>query len=472
MAVYFFKTYQKKVTCKFIQQLMKQQKIVVLGAGESGVGAAILAQQKGFEVWVSDIGEILPIYKAELERYGIGYEEGQHTVARICDAAEVIKSPGIPEKAGLIQVLRQRRIPIISEIEFAARYTKAFIIAITGSNGKSTSTQLTYELLRDGGFDVGLGGNIGDSFAKQVALFPERAYYVLEVSSFQLDDSFHFKPDIALLLNITPDHLDRYNYDFQQYIASKFRIIANSTANDWFIYWQDDSAIQQYLQSRNYAVRRAPFALSQYRDNYIYITHNDTQLAIDLQETSLKGKHNALNMMAAVKAALLVGVTEKSIRHTLKNFSALEHRLEPVANVRGVQYINDSKATNIDSAFFALEAMQQPVVWIVGGTDKGNDYSLLNDLVQQKVRAIVCLGKDTQTIENAFIAIQHNLVHTRSMASAVHVAQSYAQAGDVVLLAPCCASFDLFKNYIDRGRQFKAQVLALLAASETDATAQ
>lgn len=439
-------------------------KIVVLGAGESGVGSAVLAKVKGFEVFVSDKSEIKEKYKKELTEHGIEWEEKQHTEARILDADEVIKSPGIPEKAPIIKMLREKGTPIISEIEFAGRYSNSKMICITGSNGKTTTTTLIHHILTKAGLDASLAGNVGFSLARQVALDPHD-YYVIELSSFQLDGMYKFKADIAILMNITPDHLDRYEYKFQNYIDSKFRIVQNMTENDYFIYWNDDPIIQQELAKRDIKATKCPLALDKkeglvayIEDELLKITVKDSNFDMELNKLALKGQHNVYNSMAAGITACISEINKSSIRESLSDFRGVEHRLEPVAKVRNVLFVNDSKATNVNSCWYALQCMKTPVVLILGGTDKGNDYSEIEDLVKEKVRAIVCLGVDNAKLHAFFDGKVPAISDATSMKEAVDKCFAYAQKGDTVLLSPCCASFDLFQSYEDRGRQFKEQV--------------
>ena len=441
-----------------------KSRIVVLGAGESGVGSAILAQKKGFDVFVSDMSAIKPKYKEELERRGIPYEEKQHTEELILNADEVIKSPGIPEKAPMIKALRAQNTPIVSEIEFAGRYTDAKTICITGSNGKTTTTMLTYHILCEAGYNVGLAGNVGRSFAWQVA---EQAfdYYVIELSSFQLDGMYDFRADVAILLNITPDHLDRYEYKFQNYIDSKFRILQNMTKEQTFVYWSEDPVIKAELAKREIEASQAPFKESTMHNAQFTITEDELifgfeeELRIKTEEITIKGKHNMYNSMAAAVAANIMGVKNETIRRSLATFQGVEHRLEYVATIRGVRYINDSKATNVNSCWYALQSMKTPVVLILGGTDKGNDYSEIADLVREKVHTLIFMGLDNKKL-NEYFGLNTNckIVDTDNLADAVKAAYEVAQKGDTVLLSPCCASFDLFKNYEDRGEQFKEAV--------------
>ena len=442
-------------------------RIVVLGAGESGVGSAILAQKKGFDVFVSDMSAIKPKYKEELERRGIPYEEKQHTEELILNADEVIKSPGIPEKAPMIKALRAQNTPIVSEIEFAGRYTDAKTICITGSNGKTTTTMLTYHILCEAGYNVGLAGNVGRSFAWQVA---EQSfdYYVIELSSFQLDGMYDFRANVAILLNITPDHLDRYEYKFQNYIDSKFRILQNMTKEQTFVYWSEDPVIKAELEKRTIEASQAPFKESTMHNAQFIITEDELifgfeeELRIKTEEITIKGKHNMYNSMAAAVAANIMGVKNETIRRSLATFQGVEHRLEYVATIRGVRYINDSKATNVNSCWYALQSMKTPVVLILGGTDKGNDYSEIADLVREKVHTLIFMGLDNKKL-NEYFGLNSNckIVDTDNLADAVKAAYEVAQKGDTVLLSPCCASFDLFKNYEDRGEQFKEAVKKL-----------
>ncbi len=445
-------------------------KIVVLGAGESGVGAAILAKKQGFNVWVSDKGTIQQKYKDVLLHFDIPFEEGQHNEDEIFSADEVVKSPGIPDTVDIIQQLKRRNIPVISEIEFAARYTGATIIAVTGSNGKTTTASLIYHILRKAGLDVGLGGNIGTSFARQVAQH-NAEYFVLEISSFQLDGCYNFCPHIAVLTNITPDHLDRYGYDFSKYVASKFRIIQKQTRHHHFIYCDDDEVITGYLNENRSKISSVlhPYSVYHNVENGAYIKNeklivnlNNKPLEImSIHKIALKGMHNQQNSMAASIASRILEIRKEVIRESLSDFQNIEHRLEFVLKVHGIDFINDSKATNVNAAWYALGSMTKPVIWIVGGVDKGNDYSMLTELVQEKVKAIVCLGKDNSKIHAAFGDIVDTIVDTQSAQDAVNVAYSLGKKGDVVLLSPACASFDLFENYEDRGHQFKAAVRRL-----------
>jgi UDP-N-acetylmuramoyl-L-alanine--D-glutamate ligase len=447
------------------------KRLVILGGGESGVGTAILGKQKGWEVFLSDRGALKPQYRETLEKEAIAYEEGKHTEEKILSANVIMKSPGIPDKAPLVKKAAELGIPIISEIEFAAQYTDSLIVGITGSNGKTTTTMLTHHLFKEAGLEVGLGGNIGYSFAELVAT-ENPPYYVLEISSFQLDGINHFAPHIAVLLNITPDHLDRYNYQFENYIASKFRIAMNQTENDYLIYDADDPVITEYLASHPVKSTLIPFSIEKelpngayLKDNKIRIMLKEQQIAevteIDIEELSLRGKHNVKNPMAAAVAARLVNIRNASLRESLKGFKGADHRLEEVKVIDEVTYINDSKATNVNSVYYALDTIKTPIVWIVGGQDKGNDYNALLPYVHEKVKAIVCLGVDNTPILQSFYSVIDHIVETRNMDDAVRAAKEFAEAGDTVLLSPACASFDLFKSYEDRGNQFKAAVAKL-----------
>ncbi|MEW7290930.1 UDP-N-acetylmuramoyl-L-alanine--D-glutamate ligase [Aquimarina sp. 2304DJ70-9] len=444
-----------------------KKRLVVLGAGESGVGTAILGKKEGFDVFVSDKGAIAKDYKDVLRNFEIEWEEQKHTVAKILDADVVMKSPGIPDKIELIAQLNEKGIPVISEIEFASKYTNAKIVGITGSNGKTTTTMLMHYLLQQGGLDVNMAGNIGDSFAKQVAE-NDAPYYALELSSFQLDGILDFAPHIAILTNITPDHLDRYDYKFENYIASKFRIAMNQTEEDYFIYDQDDKVIVEYLEQHPIRSRLLPFSLTKKVKNGAYLEDGNIKIIIDNNELimpttnlSLKGNHNVKNAMAASTAAQLLKIRKTTIRECLENFHGVEHRLENVLKINNVQYINDSKATNVNATFYALDAMKSATVWIVGGVDKGNDYTELYPLVNEKVKAIICLGVDNSKIINAFGNCVDNIIETQSMKEAVNIAYKIAERNENVLLSPACASFDLFKNYEERGRQFKEAVREL-----------
>lgn len=432
-------------------------KMAILGGGESGTGAALLAQAKGHEVFVSDMGTLQDQYRQELRAHGIPFEEGHHTWEKILASDEVVKSPGIPDKAPLVKALRENRIPVISEIEFASRYSNTFTIGITGSNGKTTTTRLTWHLLQTAGLKAGLGGNVGYSFARLV-LEKQWDYFVLELSSFQLDGVQAFRPNIAMLLNITPDHLDRYDYQMENYVASKFRIAMNQNADDIFIYNADDSNLGAYLQNHPFKAHHAAISGKMMQGHNI-LSGGDS---FDLGRTSLKGRHNFMNALFAVRAAQALGISAEVIQRGLESFVNVPHRMERVGELDGVQYINDSKATNVDAVFYALDAMTAPVVWIVGGQDKGNDYEPLRPLVRQKVKAIVCLGADNSKIVAAFGHDVQHLVETNDAAEAVRAADKLASSGDVVLLSPACASFDLFRNYEDRGDQFRKAVQQLI----------
>jgi UDP-N-acetylmuramoylalanine--D-glutamate ligase len=443
------------------------QRVVILGAGESGVGAALLAKAKGFEVFVSDSGKIADNYKSELENEKISWEEGTHTEQSILNAYEVIKSPGIPDKADIIKKLHKKEIPVISEIEFASRYTDAKLICITGTNGKTTTTMLTYHLFKKAGMNVSVAGNIGNSFARQVAT-GSFDYYVLEISSFMLDNMYSFKADVAVLTNITPDHLDRYDYELQNYIDSKFRITRNQTAKDVFIYCADDELSVNNLHRYEIKAEKLPFSIREKQEKGAYLDNKDliinasndpnNLLKMNLFDLSLKGKHNTFNSMAAGIVGQVFNIRKEIIRESLSDFQNVEHRLESVGKVQGIEFINDSKATNVNSSWYALESMDQPVIWIAGGVDKGNDYTILKPMVKEKVRVIVCLGLDNRKIHDAFSKDVEMIVNTSSASEAVHVAYKLANKGDCVLLSPACASFDLFQNYEDRGRQFKKAV--------------
>ena len=443
-------------------------RLVVLGGGESGVGTAILGKKKGYDVFVSDFGKIKENYKEVLTINGIAWEDEKHTEELILNADVVMKSPGIPEKAPIVKKLIEKGIPVISEIEFAIQFTDATTVGITGSNGKTTTTLLTYHLLRQGGLNVGLAGNIGKSFAWQVAE-NKHDIYVLELSSFQLDGIINYKPHIAILTNISPDHLDRYNYDYNLYIDSKFRITKNQTEADYLIYDNEDEAIQNWLKHNKIKANKVPFSLTGkpendggfIEDNNINSTIKNELFTMPINELALEGKHNIKNAMAATAVAQLLNIRKQTIRESLTNFQGVEHRLEKVLKIQGVQYINDSKATNVNSVFYALDSMSAPTVWIVGGVDKGNDYDELMPLVREKVKAIVCLGVDNTKIINAFNNVVDVMVETTSMSEAVQLAQRLAEKGDSVLLSPACASFDLFENYEDRGKQFKQAIYNL-----------
>ena len=440
------------------------QRLVILGGGESGVGTAILGKKKGYDVFVSDYGKIKDNYKEVLTINGIKWEEETHTEHKILNADIVMKSPGIPDKSGIVKKIKEKNIQIVSEIEFAASFTKAITIGITGSNGKTTTTMLTYHLLKSAGLNVGLGGNIGKSFAWQVAE-DRYDYYVLELSSFQLDGIFDYKPHIAVLTNISPDHLDRYDYKYENYIASKFRITMNQTQSDYFIYDADDEAIAEWLKNNKTKAQLIPFSLTKtfekgafLKDNKMEVNINEEEFIMETEYIALEGKHNLKNAMAATSVAKLMQIRKETIRESLSNFQGVEHRLEKVLKIQNVQYINDSKATNVNATFFALDSMNTPTVWIVGGVDKGNDYTELMSLVNEKVKAIICLGVDNKKIIDAFGNIVDVMIEVDSMNDAVKMAQRLSEKGDTVLLSPACASFDLFENYEDRGRQFKHAV--------------
>jgi UDP-N-acetylmuramoylalanine--D-glutamate ligase len=446
----------------------KGKRLVILGAGESGIGAALLGKQQGYEVFVSDGGAIKDLYKQELAVNHISFEEGHHSWDIVLGADEIVKSPGIPEKTELMKKVREKQIPVISEIELAYRFSKdKKIIAITGSNGKSTTTALTYDIFKTAGLDVAMVGNIGVSYAKQVATAPAE-YYVIEISSFQLDDIKEFKPHVAILLNITPDHLDRYEYKMENYVASKFRIAMNQTAEDYFIYCKDDPEIMKHLEQQPIFSTTIPFTIMEplkaggfIVNDQVNIQVNEEPVIMSIYDLALKGKHNLYNSMAAGIAGRTMDIRKEKIRESLTSFKSLEHRMEYVATVRGVDFINDSKATNVNSVWFALESMERPVVLIMGGVDKGNDYGAIRELVKEKVKAIICLGVDNSPIKEALSKDTPTMVNTSSMEEAVKAAFQLATKGDVVLLSPACASFDLFKNYEDRGRQFKETVKEL-----------
>ncbi len=437
------------------------KKIVVLGGGESGTGAAILAAKQGYAVFLSDKNKIAESYKKVLKNHEIRFEEGQHTFSEIAEADEIIKSPGIPDHISLIQNIRESGIPIISELEFAARFTKAKLICITGSNGKTTTTLLTYHLFKNAGLNVGLAGNIGKSFAWQVAEY-NFDIYILEISSFQLDGMFKFKADMAILTNITPDHLDRYENSFEKYTQSKFRILQNMNPSDYLIYNADDPVIKQELAKRKLNIRLIPFTLENktlvegafLEKENLNININKDNFTMTLKELALQGKHNIYNSMAAGVASKLQNIRNQSIKDSLAEFQNIDHRMQSVATIGGVEFINDSKATNVNSTYFALDSIRRPIVWIAGGKDKGNDYSSLDSLVQNRVKAIVCLGLDNQKIIEHFGKIVPNIIQTYSAAEAVEESNKLANPGDVVLLSPACASFDLFEDYEERGNRF------------------
>ena len=443
------------------------KKAVILGAGESGVGSAILAKKQGFDVWVSDAGKLKEKYRDVLLNYEISFEEGKHTEERILAADVVVKSPGIPDSVPLVQQLRSLRTPVISEIEFAGRYNKAKTICITGSNGKTTTTMLTHHLLEHAGLKVGLAGNVGHSFAWQVAE-EEFDYYVIELSSFQLDGMYQFKADIAVLLNITPDHLDRYDYQLQNYMDSKFRILQNQTQDDYFIYGADDPIIREELKKRNISATCLPFGWSEpigngagTKGDSLVINWKQKSFNMSIFDIALQGRHNTYNSMAAGLAGMVLNIRNEKIRESLSDFKGVEHRLERFLRVHGIEFINDSKATNVNSTWYALESLNKPIVWIAGGVDKGNDYDALQELVRNKVKAIICLGVDNKKIKEAFLDIVPDIIETQDMQEAVRSAYYLAKDGETVLLSPACASFDLFENYEDRGRQFKMAVRQL-----------
>lgn len=444
------------------------KKLVILGAGESGIGAALLGKQQGYDVFVSDGGVIKDIYKQELAVNHIPFEEAQHSWDVILNADEIVKSPGIPEKSELMKKVREKQVPVISEIELAWRFSRdKKVIAITGSNGKSTTTALTFNIFETAGLNAAMVGNIGLSYARQVATAPAD-YYIVEVSSFQLDDIKEFKPNVAILLNITPDHLDRYDYKMENYVASKFRIAMNQGPEDYFIYCKDDPEINNYLKKQTIYSTTIPFTIMEplkqggfMANEQVNVQVNDEPMIVSMYDLALKGKHNLYNSMAAGIAGRTMDIRKEKIRESLTSFKSLEHRMEYVATVRGVDFINDSKATNVNSLWFALESMENPVVLIMGGVDKGNDYSAIRDLVKEKVKAIICLGVDNAPIREALSDDTPAMVDTSSMKDAVKAAFQHATKGDVVLLSPACASFDLFKNYEDRGKQFKEAVKEL-----------
>jgi len=440
------------------------KKIAILGAGESGVGSAILAKKAGYAAFVSDNGSIKPEYRQTLLDHGIEFEEGGHTESRILDADSVVKSPGIPEKAPLVQKLHEAGLPVIAELEFAAPFTKARLICITGSNGKTTTTLLTHHILTRAGLRAGLAGNVGKSFARQVAE-EDFEYYVIEISSFQLDGMFDFRADIAILMNITPDHLDRYDYRFPNYIDSKFRILQNMRSEDVFIWCGDDPVTREEVAKRKIIPQQLPFGFDKVykpgawvEGDQMIIDINNNPFNMSIFDLSMQGKHNVYNSMASGIASRVLEIRKDSIRESLTDFQGVEHRLEPVISVHGIEFINDSKATNVNSTWYALESMKGKVVWIVGGVDKGNDYSMLYSLVREKVKAIVCLGKDNSKIHQSFHNVIDTIVDTGNMDEAVRTCYYLAEQGDIVLLSPACASFDLFENYEDRGRQFKTCV--------------
>ena len=441
--------------------------MVILGAGESGAGAAVLAKAKGFDVFVSDKSSIKPKYKEMLDNHGIRWEEGQHTEADILNADEIVKSPGIPDKAPIIQLLKKQGTPIISEIEFAGRYTDSKMICITGSNGKTTTTMLTYHILKEAGVDVGLAGNVGNSLALQVAEDPH-AVYVIELSSFQLDNMYDFRADIAIILNITPDHLDRYNYEMQNYVDAKFRILQNQTKDDAFIFWNDDPIIKQELAKHGLKAHLYPFAAMKEDGAIAYVEDHEVKITepiafnMEQEELALTGQHNLYNSLAAGISANLAGITKENIRKALSDFKGVEHRLEKVARVRGIDFINDSKATNVNSCWYALQSMTTKTVLILGGKDKGNDYTEIEDLVREKCSALVYLGLHNEKLHDFFDRFGLPVADVQTgMKDAVEAAYKLAKKGETVLLSPCCASFDLFNSYEDRGDQFKKYVREL-----------
>ena len=444
-----------------------KDRIVILGAAESGVGAAVLALKKGFEVFVSDMGTIKPEYKSILEEYAIEWEEGHHTEEKILNAKEIIKSPGIPENAPMILKAKAAGIPIINEIEFAGRYTKAKMICITGSNGKTTTTSLIYHIFKDAGYNVGLAGNIGRSLALQIAEGKDYDYYIIELSSFQLDNMYKFRANIAVLLNITPDHLDRYNNSMQEYTDAKMRILHNQTEDDAFVYWADDPIIAKELKKYGIKSQLCPFSILEkngmigYISDGEYVIERPTPFNMEQESLSLRGKHNMYNSLAAGIAAHLSGIKDETLKKSLSDFEGVEHRLEKVARVGGVQYINDSKATNVDACWYALESMTTPTILIIGGKDKGNDYNAIKDLVKEKCAGLVFLGADNTKLHNFFDGMGIPIADTHSMKDCVAECVKMAKPGYTVLLSPCCASFDLFKNMEDRGEQFKELVRAL-----------
>ena len=448
---------------------MAKKFIAVLGGGISGYGSAILAKKQGFDVLLSDMGTIAPLYRERLDEWGVEYEEGGHSVERILTASEVIKSPGIPDKAPLVKALHEKGVPVISEMEFACRYMgNAKTICITGSNGKTTTTSLIYKIMKDSGANVALGGNIGESFAYSVAT-AEYDWYVLELSSFQLDGMFKFKADVGVLMNITPDHLDRYDYSFEKYAQSKMRITQNQNSNCYFVYSADDKTILQQLEQHEIKAKELPFMIhsaiaSGAGDAYLVeptefvATVGKKSLKIDTSRLKIKGQHNTYNAMAAVLATLAAGIEPKQVEKSLYDFEAIEHRLEPAGTKDDIEYINDSKATNVDSTWYALESMTRPTVWIAGGTDKGASYAPLFDLAQKKVHTLVCMGVDNARLEKEFAGIIPNIISCHSFEEAMHTIVRVARRGDAVLLSPACASFDLFKNYEQRGKLFKEWV--------------
>jgi len=444
-------------------------RLTILGAGESGVGAALLAQHQGLKVWVSDSGMITPQYQKLLDRNNIEYEQGTHSMDKILNADEIVKSPGIPDQLELIQTILDAGIPIISELEFASRYTEAMLITITGTNGKSTTTLLTHHLLKESGIDVGLAGNIGDSLAKQV-MEGASSQYVIEVSSFQLDGMYNFKSDIAVLLNITPDHLDRYDFQLQRYIDSKFRIIQNMTSTDHFIFFKDDPIIEREIEKRDIKAQLHPISLTKAVGNGAFckggwmvfnLENPSLETTVRVEDVPLKGKHNIINAMASLMVSLIEVQDTSSLPASLIKFKNAPHRMEFVDSINQVEFINDSKATNVDAVYYALDGIDQPIVWIAGGIDKGNDYNVLKTLVMEKVKILICIGVENTKLREAFEVVAKSILEVVNMEEAVIAAHSMAVKGDVVLLSPACASFDLFKNYEDRGDQFKKSIKTL-----------
>jgi UDP-N-acetylmuramoylalanine--D-glutamate ligase len=440
---------------------MGTKRIVVLGGGESGVGAAVLAKVKGMDVWLSDMGAIKPDYKAKLNEFKVDWEENHHSMDKILAADEVIKSPGVPNNAPIIQKIESKNIPVISEIEFAGRYTDAKMVCITGSNGKTTTTLLTYHILKSAGLNVGLAGNVGKSLAMQVAT-EKHDVYVIELSSFQLDNMYEFKANVAVLMNITPDHLDRYDHKMENYVAAKFRIIRNQTEEDSFIFWEDDPIIASQLKQLKVEAKMYPFSENKEADAAAYVEDGNVvfktgngEMSVPREKLALKGLHNLYNSMAAGLSASILDIKKDVIRRSLEDFEAVEHRLEYVTTIDGVKYINDSKATNVNSCWYALESMKEPTVLILGGKDKGNDYTEIEPFVKEKVKAIVCLGVDNDKLHKFFDGMVADVQDARSMKEAVEKCKALAKDGETVLLSPCCASFDLFKSYEDRGEQFK-----------------
>lgn len=443
-----------------------KERVTILGAGESGTGAALLAMQRGYEVFVSDAGNIKPAYRDDLMRNKIEFEEGIHTEEKILNARLIIKSPGIPDKAPVVMKAKESGVEVIDEIEFAFRFLKGKVVAITGTNGKTTTTLLTYHLFKSAGLDVALAGNVGESLARKVA-YGNYAWYVLEISSFQLDGTSSFRPEIGILLNITPDHLDRYNYEMQNYINSKFRLASNMTHADTFIYFADDAVLKAEMKKRSIAAGVVPISLTDgsaplyFNGESFYVNLAGKSLTLKQSDNTLRGKHNAVNTLAAIGAAITAGIQPDAIKAALKTFKNAPHRLEYIAEIRGVTFINDSKATNVDSVVYALGSYNQPLIWIAGGIDKGNDYNLIKDEVKAKVKTLICLGKDNAKLKKFFTGIVPVVRETQSVKELVRIALAEAAAGDVVLLSPACASFDLFKNYEDRGNQFRQAVLEL-----------